>query len=121
MSSRKPKTGFDKYIQARMKDRDFASAYKEARAEVDAVDGLMRQLDEARQRAKLSKADLAFRLGRAARAADLATLSTDVSSGRPVTTAKIQPQLVPLKQGCQLRGGHPAFARDCASRFITMI
>ncbi len=44
-----------------MQDRDFASAYKEARAEVDAVDGLMRQLDEARQRAKLSKADLARR------------------------------------------------------------
>jgi DNA-binding phage protein len=61
MSSRKPKTGFDKYVQARMQDRDFVSAYKEARAEVDAVDGLMRQLDEARQRAKLSKADLARR------------------------------------------------------------
>ena len=62
MARVKPKTGFDKYVQARMRDRDFASAYKEARAEVDAVDSLMRQLDEARRRARLSKADLARRV-----------------------------------------------------------
>jgi DNA-binding phage protein len=61
MASGKPKTGFDKYVQARMQDRDFASAYIEARAEIDAVDGLMRHLDEARRRANLSKADLARR------------------------------------------------------------
>lgn len=44
-----------------MQDREFASAYRDARAEIDAVDALMRQLDEARHRAKLSKADLARR------------------------------------------------------------
>jgi hypothetical protein len=47
MASGKPKTGFDKYVQARMQDRDFASAYIEARAEIDAVDGLMRHLARA--------------------------------------------------------------------------
>jgi DNA-binding phage protein len=61
MPSGRQKTGFDKYVQARLQDRGFASAYKEARAEVDAVDGLMRQLDDARRRVKLSKADLARR------------------------------------------------------------
>ena len=55
------KTGFDKYVRARMQDPEFASAYKEARAEIDAIDRLMRQIDVARARARLSKADLARR------------------------------------------------------------
>jgi DNA-binding phage protein len=55
------KAGFDKYVQTRMGDREFASACREARAEIDAVDSLMRQLDDARKRARLSKADLARR------------------------------------------------------------
>lgn len=54
-------TGFDKYVRARMQDREFASAYKEARAEIDAIDHLMRRIDVARSRAGLSKADLARR------------------------------------------------------------
>jgi DNA-binding phage protein len=62
MSRVKAKTGFDKYVQARMRDRKFASAYGDARAEIDTVDTLMRQLDEARIRARLSKADLARRV-----------------------------------------------------------
>lgn len=57
----KTKTGFDRYVQARMRDGDFASAYHEARSEIDAIDRLMRQLDQARARAHLSKADLARR------------------------------------------------------------
>jgi DNA-binding phage protein len=55
------KTGFDKYVRARMQDPEFASAHKEARAEIDAIDRLMRQIDVARARARLSKADLARR------------------------------------------------------------
>src|SRR6266851_5041011 len=47
------KAGFDKYVQTRMGDREFASACREARAEIDAVDSLMRQLDDARKRARL--------------------------------------------------------------------
>jgi DNA-binding phage protein len=61
MTRAKAKAGFDKYVQTRMDDREFASAYREARAEIDAVDSLMRQLDDARKRARLSKADLARR------------------------------------------------------------
>lgn len=56
------KTGFDKYVQARMGGRKFAAVYRDARAEIDAVDSLMRQVDEARKRARLSKADLARRV-----------------------------------------------------------
>lgn len=55
------KTGFDKYVRARMQDPGFASAYNEARAEIDAIDRLMRRIDVARARAGLSKADLARR------------------------------------------------------------
>jgi DNA-binding phage protein len=53
------KTGFEKYVRSRMDDPAFAKAYEAARAEVDAVDALMRQLDAARRRARLTKADLA--------------------------------------------------------------
>lgn len=62
MGRAKTKTGFDRYVQVRMRDREFASAYGDARAAVDAVDGLMRQIDEARLRVRLSKADLARRI-----------------------------------------------------------
>ena len=55
------KTGFDKYVQARMKTPGFASAYKDARAEIDEIDRLMRQIDDARGRVSLTKADLARR------------------------------------------------------------
>ncbi len=55
------KTGFDKYVRARMEDPEFASAYKEALVEIDAIDRLMRRIDVARARAGLSKADLARR------------------------------------------------------------
>ena len=55
------KTGFDKYVRVRMQNPEFASAYKEARVEIDAIDRLMRRIDVARTRAGLSKADLARR------------------------------------------------------------
>jgi len=62
MRARKPrKTGFEKYVQSRMDDPAFSEAYEAARAEIGAVDALMRQLDEARRRARLTKADLARR------------------------------------------------------------
>jgi DNA-binding phage protein len=55
------KTGFDKYVQGRMKAPDFASAYRDARAEIDEIDRLMRQIDGAREHVSLTKADLARR------------------------------------------------------------
>jgi DNA-binding phage protein len=106
MASRKPKTGFDKYVQARMQDRDFASAYKEARAEVHAVDGLMRQLDEARQRAKLSKADLARRA------------STPQESVRRLLTAKrTNPSLQTVVRLARAVGLRVELARATRSNF----
>jgi DNA-binding phage protein len=55
------KTGFDKYVQGRMKTPEFASAYRDARAEIDEIDRLMRQIDDARGSVSLTKADLARR------------------------------------------------------------
>jgi DNA-binding phage protein len=106
MPSGRPKTGFDKYVQARMQDRDFASAYKEARAEVDTVDGLMRQLDEARQRAKLSKADLARRA------------STPQESVRRLLTAKrTNPSLQTVVRLARAVGLRVELARATRSSF----
>jgi len=57
MTSRK--TGFDKFFDAQMKKPSFARGYKRARAEIGAVDQLVRALDEARIKTGMSKAALA--------------------------------------------------------------
>lgn len=60
--STRPKTGFDRLFEAQMRSPEFAASYREARAEIDAVDQIVRALDEARIRTGLSKADLARRI-----------------------------------------------------------
>ena len=63
MSSKNAKMGFDRYFTERMKDREIASAYTEARAGTDSVDIFVRSLDEVRSKAGVSKALLAKRTG----------------------------------------------------------
>ena len=58
----RPKTGFDAFVDAQMKYREFASAYAEARTEIDAIDQVVRALDQARIDLGISKADLARRI-----------------------------------------------------------
>lgn len=60
--ARKTKTGFNKYVEQQMKDPEFATAYRLARAEIDATDVLIRALDAARKRNGVSKAALARRI-----------------------------------------------------------
>jgi DNA-binding phage protein len=57
------KTGFDRYVGKRMKSREFAEAYGEARREIDVIDAIVRLLDAERERAHLTKAELARRAG----------------------------------------------------------
>ncbi len=59
----KRKTAFDRYLDERLKDDEFAREYAGARAEIDAIDQIMRLLDKARRELNLSKADLARRIG----------------------------------------------------------
>jgi DNA-binding phage protein len=63
MKTKHAKTGFDRYFTDRMKDREFAAAYTEARAGIDSVDAFVRSLDEMRSKAGVSKALLAKRTG----------------------------------------------------------
>lgn len=53
------KTGFDKFFDEQMKDPAFSAGYSDARAEIDAVDRIVRVLDEARVETGLTKAELA--------------------------------------------------------------
>jgi ribosome-binding protein aMBF1 (putative translation factor) len=53
------KTGFNKFFDDQMKSSSFAKSYTEARAEVGAIDRMVRALDAARERSGLTKADLA--------------------------------------------------------------
>ena len=53
------KTGFDKFFDEQMRSPGFKKGYAKARAEVDAVDRIVRELDLARVELGVSKADLA--------------------------------------------------------------
>jgi ribosome-binding protein aMBF1 (putative translation factor) len=55
----KKKTGFDRFFAEQMRSPSFAKSYAEAHAEVDAIDGMVRALDAAREKSGLTKADLA--------------------------------------------------------------
>jgi len=57
------RTRFERRFQERMSDPEFATAYREARTEIDAVDAVVRELDAERQRQGLTKAELARRSG----------------------------------------------------------
>jgi len=59
----KKRTAFDKYFDERIKDNEFAREYATASAEINTIDRLIVALDEAREAKKLSKSDLARRIG----------------------------------------------------------
>lgn len=61
--ARRPKTGFDKYFAAQMKDAEFKREYESARREIDSVDAFVRALDARREEAGITKAALAKRVG----------------------------------------------------------
>jgi DNA-binding XRE family transcriptional regulator len=69
-------------LAARMKDPEFRTEYERARREIDQVDSVIRQLDELREQAGLTKAELARHVGR------------DPSSIRRLFTAKSNPELL---------------------------
>ncbi len=55
-------TSFDRRFDNWMRDPEFAESYTLHRARVDAIDNLMRAIDEERERQHLTKADLAVRI-----------------------------------------------------------
>jgi DNA-binding phage protein len=59
MKTKTAKTGFERYFSERMKDREFAADYQEARQGIDSVDAFMRSLEQVRATAGVSKAELA--------------------------------------------------------------
>jgi DNA-binding phage protein len=58
----RPRTGFDKYVNRRMKDPTFAAHYENAAAEIDATDKLVQALDSVRIANGMSKAEMARRI-----------------------------------------------------------
>jgi hypothetical protein len=54
-----PTTSFDRRFDAWMHDQEFAESYRLHRARIDAIDNLMRAIDEERERQHLTKAELA--------------------------------------------------------------
>ncbi len=62
MASRR-KTAFDRYVAKRMNSSEFAREHRDAREEIDRIDAIMRQLDQKREQAHMTKAELARRAG----------------------------------------------------------
>lgn len=58
----RPKTGFDKFLDQKLTDPAFRTEYEKARAEITATDAVIRALEVARARTRLSKAELARRM-----------------------------------------------------------
>jgi DNA-binding phage protein len=112
--ARRTKTGFDRYFDKRMKDPSFAAEYTQARTQIDAIDGLIRALDETRERAGLTKADLARRID--AKPEIVRRLLTD-AAGNPTMSTVLK---VASALGCHLElvpnaGRHVAH-RSAAAR-----
>ncbi|HXU63067.1 MAG TPA: helix-turn-helix transcriptional regulator [Polyangia bacterium] len=107
------KTGFDRYFDKRMKDKTFAAEYVAARAEIDSVDDLMRQLEAARVQKGLTKAEVARRAGTTPEVvrrlftmeSPNPTMSTVVSVAR---TMGLAIALVPSSQGSPPRKARKA-------------
>jgi DNA-binding phage protein len=56
------KTGFDRFLDAKLRDAGFRADYEAARAEIAATDALIRALEGARAGRGISKAELARRI-----------------------------------------------------------
>lgn len=56
------KTSFDRRFDIWLQDAEFAESYRLHRARIDAIDALMRALDDERERQHLTKTDLAERI-----------------------------------------------------------
>jgi DNA-binding phage protein len=62
MTRRHP-TAFERDFERDMSDPTFRTSYEGARARINAIDRVINELDEMRQRRGLSKAELARRIG----------------------------------------------------------
>ena len=82
MSNRLDTSLHKRMIAVRMDDPEFRAEYERARREIDQVDSVIRQLDELREAAGLSKAELARHIDR------------DPSSIRRLFTAESNPELL---------------------------
>src|SRR5690349_23437680 len=56
------KTGFDRFLDEKLRDPDFRQEYEAERAEIAATDGFIRALELARAGRGISKAELARRI-----------------------------------------------------------
>ena len=80
---RRAGTGFhERMLAERLEDPEFRAEYERARREIDQVDSVIRQLDQLREEAGLSKAELARHIDR------------DPASVRRLFTAKSNPELM---------------------------
>lgn len=61
--AKRPKTSFDNFVDEQMRSSSFANTYVNARAEIDAVDRIVRVIDKVRRNHNMTKAALARAAG----------------------------------------------------------
>lgn len=59
----KPATGAERYFARQQQDSDFSTAYVQARAEIDFIDDVIRQVDQRRRELGLSAKEMAQQAG----------------------------------------------------------
>ena len=79
-------------LAGRLKDPEFRAEYERARAEIAQIDAIMRTLDDLREEAGFSKADLARQIGK------------DPASVRRLFTAQVNPELKTIAALAQALG-----------------
>jgi ribosome-binding protein aMBF1 (putative translation factor) len=79
-------------LAARLKDLEFHAEYERARAEIAQIDAIMRSLDDLREEAGYSKAELARQIGK------------DPASVRRLFTAQVNPELKTIAALAQALG-----------------
>lgn len=79
-------------LTSRLKDPEFRAEYERARAEIAQIDAIMRSLDDLREEAGFSKAELARQIGK------------DPASVRRLFTAQVNPELKTIAALAQALG-----------------
>ncbi len=111
-------TGFDRFFKKQMGNPAFRAEYERARAEIDATDQLVRDLDAAREQAGMGKSELARKI--AARPEVVRRLFTAENPNPTIDTiVKVATALgyhLELVQNLPPRRGRKAVSRPRAAR-----
>ena len=107
------KTGFDKFLDQKLRDSAFREEFEVARAEIAATDALIRALEGARAVRGITKAEIARRI--AVKPEIVRRLLTDAGGNPTVgTVLKVAPRSTTTSSSCRTAGRRAAAVPEAA-------